>query len=121
MRGTSVHGSARDSTWKWIAQVQVLVSGEVPIRPPAPYCTTSPDIWQACRLCAYQGIFRRKQRGVWIHWIWTGNDGKHRAGYEATARTVKFLGRREGNGGAPVGEPPGGDDDLLPSTFPAHN
>jgi len=36
-----------------------------------------------------------------------------------TARTVKFLGRREGNGGpasaGPIGEPPPGgeDDDLL--------
>jgi hypothetical protein len=33
-----------------------------------------------------------------------------------TARTVEFLGKREGNGGAPIGEPPPGgeDDDLLP-------
>ena len=33
-----------------------------------------------------------------------------------TARTVKFLGKREGNGGAPIGEPPPGgeDDDILP-------
>jgi hypothetical protein len=48
--------------------------------------------------------------------IWQGNDGEHRASYEVTARTVKFLGKREGNGGAPVGEPPPGgeDDDLLP-------
>ena len=48
--------------------------------------------------------------------IWQGNDGEHRASYEVTARTVKFLGRREGNGGAPIGEPPPGgeDDDLLP-------
>jgi single-strand DNA-binding protein len=48
--------------------------------------------------------------------IWTGNDGEHRASYEVTARTVKFLGKREGNGGAPVGEPPPGgeDEDLLP-------
>jgi len=48
--------------------------------------------------------------------IWTGNDGQHRASYEITARTVKFLGKREGNGGAPVGEPPPGaeDDDVLP-------
>ena len=48
--------------------------------------------------------------------IWTGNDGEHRASYEVTARTVKFLGKRESNGGAPVGEPPPGgeDDDLLP-------
>ena len=48
--------------------------------------------------------------------IWTGNDGESRASYEVTARTVKFLGKREGNGGAPIGEPPPGgeDDDLLP-------
>jgi len=48
--------------------------------------------------------------------VWTGNDGEHRASYELTARTVKFLGKREGNGGAPIGEPPPGgeDDDLLP-------
>ena len=48
--------------------------------------------------------------------VWTGNDGEHRASYELTARTVKFLGKREGNGGAPVGEPPPGgeDEDLLP-------
>ena len=38
--------------------------------------------------------------------IWQGNDGEHRASYEITARTVKLLGHREGNGGAPVGEPP---------------
>ena len=48
--------------------------------------------------------------------IWTGNDGEQRASYEVTARTVKFLGKREGNGGAPVGEPPPGgeDEDLRP-------
>jgi len=48
--------------------------------------------------------------------IWTGNDGEQRASYEITARTVKFLGKREGNGGAPIGEPPHGgeDDDVLP-------
>jgi single-stranded DNA-binding protein len=49
--------------------------------------------------------------------IWTGNDGEHRASYEVTARTVKFLGKREGNGGAPIGEPPpdGGEDEgILP-------
>jgi hypothetical protein len=47
--------------------------------------------------------------------IWQGNDGEHRASYELTARTVKFLGRREGNG-APIGEPPPGseDEDILP-------
>jgi single-strand DNA-binding protein len=48
--------------------------------------------------------------------IWVGNDGEHRASYELTARTVKFLGRRDGNGGAPISEPPPGeeDDDILP-------
>jgi single-strand DNA-binding protein len=48
--------------------------------------------------------------------VWQGNDGEYRASYEITARTIKFLGKREGNGGAPVGEPPPGgeDDDLLP-------
>jgi len=49
--------------------------------------------------------------------IWTGNDGEHRASYEVTARTVKFLGRKESNGGAPVSEPPPEgyeDDDALP-------
>jgi single-stranded DNA-binding protein len=47
--------------------------------------------------------------------IWTGNDGEARTSYELTARTVKFLGRRD-NGGAPIGEPPPGgeDDDVLP-------
>ncbi len=52
--------------------------------------------------------------------IWIGNDGEHRASYEITARTVKFLapsgaGNRD-NGGAPLGEPPPGgeDEDLLP-------
>jgi single-strand DNA-binding protein len=48
--------------------------------------------------------------------VWQGNDGEYRASYEITARTIKFLGKREGNGGAPIGEPPPGgeDDDLLP-------
>jgi len=48
--------------------------------------------------------------------VWTGQDGEARASYEITARTVKFLGKREGNGGAPIGEPPPGgeDEDLLP-------
>ena len=48
--------------------------------------------------------------------VWIGQDGEARASYEITARTVKFLGKREGNGGAPIGEPPPGgeDEDLLP-------
>jgi single-stranded DNA-binding protein len=54
--------------------------------------------------------------------IWQGKDApasrrQHRASYEITARTVKFLGKREGNGGAPIGEPPPEgyeDDDGLP-------
>ncbi|HHN94400.1 MAG TPA: single-stranded DNA-binding protein [Anaerolineae bacterium] len=48
--------------------------------------------------------------------IWQGNDGQSRASFELTARTVKFLGRRD-NGGPPIGEPPpaGGEDaDVLP-------
>ena len=46
--------------------------------------------------------------------IWVGNDGEHRASYELTARTVKFLGRRDN--GAPIGEPPPGgeDEEVLP-------
>lgn len=49
--------------------------------------------------------------------VWQGNDGEYRASYEITARTIKFLDKREGNGGAPISEPPlgGEDDDLLPS------
>jgi single-stranded DNA-binding protein len=49
--------------------------------------------------------------------IWQGNDDEHRASYEVTARSVKFLGKREGNGEAPISEPlPQGyeDDDALP-------
>ena len=45
-----------------------------------------------------------------------GNPGQHRAGYEITARTVKFLGRRD-NEGAPIGEPPpdsGENEKVLP-------
>ena len=47
--------------------------------------------------------------------IWQGKDGEHRASYEVTARTVKFLGKREGNVGAPVGEPPpdGYEEDAV--------
>ena len=50
-----------------------------------------------------------------IRRIWTENDGERRASYEITARTVKFLGRRD-NGGAPIGEPPpeGYEDDSIP-------
>jgi hypothetical protein len=36
----------------------------------------------------------------------TGDGGKHQASFKVKARTVKFLGKREGNGGTPVGEPP---------------
>jgi len=47
--------------------------------------------------------------------IWVGNDGEARASYEITARTVKFLGRRDNGNGAPVEPPPGSeDDDVLP-------
>jgi single-strand DNA-binding protein len=33
--------------------------------------------------------------------IWTGQDGKPRASFEVRAQTVRFLGRREGETGAP--------------------
>jgi single-strand DNA-binding protein len=49
--------------------------------------------------------------------VWQGSDGQHRASYEMTARTVKFLGSREGAvAGPPVGEPPpeGYEEDTLP-------
>jgi single-strand DNA-binding protein len=49
--------------------------------------------------------------------VYQANDGEHRANYEITARTVKFLGSRNGNGGAPVGEAPSEEyeeDDALP-------
>ena len=48
--------------------------------------------------------------------IWVGQDGEARASYEITARTVKFLGRRDNGSGAPIGEPPvgGEDDEVLP-------
>ena len=47
--------------------------------------------------------------------IWQGNDGEHRASFEITARTVKFLGRRD-NGGPPIGEPPpeGFEEETMP-------
>jgi len=49
--------------------------------------------------------------------IWVGNDGEHRTSYEITARTVKFLGKRDNGNGAPIGEPPPEgyeDSDALP-------
>jgi single-strand DNA-binding protein len=49
--------------------------------------------------------------------IWVGNDGEHRASYELTARTVKFLDRRSNGNGAPANEPPPEgyeDDEVLP-------
>jgi hypothetical protein len=49
--------------------------------------------------------------------IWTGCDGEHRASYELTARAAKFLAMREGNGNAPLREPPPEgyeDNDALP-------
>ena len=47
--------------------------------------------------------------------VWTGQDGEPRASYEITARTVKFLGRRDNGNGAAIEPPPGGeDDDVLP-------
>src|SRR5512143_2396519 len=47
--------------------------------------------------------------------IWTGQDGKPRASFEVRAQTVRFLGRREGEGaaapapGAATGAPPAGE------------
>ncbi|HEX9075660.1 MAG TPA: hypothetical protein VF932_07755, partial [Anaerolineae bacterium] len=47
--------------------------------------------------------------------IWTGQDGKPRASFEVRAQTVRFLGRREGEGGAApapgaaTGAPPTGE------------
>jgi len=67
-----------------------------------------------------KGELRGEARdGVQVPRIWSGNDGEHRASYELTARTVKFLGKRDGDGnggGAPVGEAPpeGFEDDSLP-------
>ena len=52
--------------------------------------------------------------GVQTPRIWTGNDGESRAAYELTARVVKFLGKREGNGAgmtaADTESPPEFDD-----------
>jgi single-strand DNA-binding protein len=49
--------------------------------------------------------------------VWTGQDGVHRASWELTARTVKFMsGRGEAAAGPPIGEPPpeGFEEDALP-------
>jgi len=48
--------------------------------------------------------------------VWQANDGSHRASFELTARTVKFLGSRGEAAGAAVGEPPpeGFEEDALP-------
>jgi hypothetical protein len=54
--------------------------------------------------------------GVQNPWVWQRNDGEYRPSYDITARTVKFLGKREGNDGALIGEPApdGGEDpDIL--------
>jgi hypothetical protein len=51
--------------------------------------------------------------------IWQGNDGQARTSYQVTARTVKFLGKREGNGGpasaGSIGDPPPGGVSLEQS------
>ncbi len=67
------------------------------------------------------GVRRRKLRGEASDGtqnprVWTGQDGEVRASYEITARTVKFLGRRDNGNGAPIGEPPPGSEDseVLP-------
>ncbi len=49
--------------------------------------------------------------------VWQANDGTHRANFEITAQTVKFLGARgEAAAGPAVGEPPpeGFEEDALP-------
>jgi single-strand DNA-binding protein len=49
--------------------------------------------------------------------VWQGQDGTHRASFELTAQTVKFLGGRgEAAAGPPIGEPPpeGFEEDALP-------
>jgi single-strand DNA-binding protein len=49
--------------------------------------------------------------------VWQGNDGTHRANFELTARTVKFMsGRGEAAAAPPLGEPPpeGFEEDALP-------
>ena len=38
--------------------------------------------------------------------VWTGQDGKPRASFEVRAQTVRFLGRREGEGASPSGGTP---------------
>jgi single-strand DNA-binding protein len=43
--------------------------------------------------------------------IWTGDDGIARASFEVTARTVKFLGSSQGNGGNSNG---GTEEEELP-------
>jgi single-strand DNA-binding protein len=94
----------RVTAWRKLAEAvnqylekgsQVFVEGE--LRGEASDGSQNPRIWQG------------KDQA--------GNPGQHRASYEITARTVKFLGKREGNRGAPVGEPPPQgyeDDDALP-------
>ena len=47
----------------------------------------------------------------------TSSKREFRTGCQIAARTLKFLGKREGNGGAPIGRPPPEgyeDSDDLP-------
>jgi len=49
--------------------------------------------------------------------VWQGQDGVHRASFELTAQSVRFLGGRgEAAAGPPIGEPPpeGFEEDALP-------
>lgn len=51
--------------------------------------------------------------------VWTGNDGTPRASFELTARTLKFMSRRDDTGSfgdSSFGEPPpeGFEEDSLP-------
>jgi len=49
--------------------------------------------------------------------VWQANDGSHRASFELTAQTVRFLGAREEGGGGPsMGEAPpeGFEEETLP-------